>query len=80
MLIVVDDKIPFLQGVLEPYARVVYMPGSKIAPADVLEADALIVRTRTSAGKELLEGSRVKAVVSATIGTDHMDIPWLEDN
>ena len=80
MLIVADDKIPFLKGVFEPYARVVYLPGSKISPADVREADALIVRTRTRVGRELLEGSQVKAVVSATIGTDHMDIPWLEEN
>ncbi|MFO8001047.1 MAG: 4-phosphoerythronate dehydrogenase [Marinilabilia sp.] len=78
MRIVADDKIPFLRGVLESYSDVVYLPGSAIGPEDVREADALIVRTRTRVGEELLKGSRVKAVVSATIGTDHMDISWLE--
>ncbi|WP_010661976.1 4-phosphoerythronate dehydrogenase [Marinilabilia salmonicolor] len=80
MLIVADDKIPFLKGVLEPYARVVYIPGIEIGPADVKEADGLIIRTRTKVDRSLLEGSRVKAVVSSTIGTDHMDISWLEEN
>ncbi|MFW5754558.1 MAG: 4-phosphoerythronate dehydrogenase, partial [Marinilabiliaceae bacterium] len=80
MRIVADDKIPFLKGVLEPYADVEYLSGAAIGPEDVKEADALVVRTRTRAGKGLLEGSQVKAVVSATIGTDHLDIPWLEEN
>lgn len=31
MKIVADDKIPFLKGVLEPYAEVVYLPGSSIS-------------------------------------------------
>ncbi|WP_462316894.1 4-phosphoerythronate dehydrogenase [Marinilabilia sp.] len=80
MLIVADDKIPFLKGALEPYAQVVYLPGASIGPADVKNADGLIVRTRTIVNQELLQDSKVKAVVSATIGTDHMDIPWLEAN
>ncbi|MGQ1890160.1 4-phosphoerythronate dehydrogenase [Thermophagus sp. OGC60D27] len=80
MLIVADDKIPFLKGVLEPYAEVVYLPGASISHQDVKEADALIVRTRTKVNSGLLSGSKVKGVVSATIGTDHMDIPWLEKN
>lgn len=80
MLIVADDKIPFLKGVLEPHAEVVYIPGADIGPEDVKYADGLIVRTRTKVNKSLLEGSTVRAVVSATIGTDHMDLSWLEEN
>ncbi|WP_291857816.1 4-phosphoerythronate dehydrogenase [Marinilabilia sp.] len=80
MLIVADDKIPFLKGVLEPHARVVYIPGIDIGPEDVKNADGLIIRTRTKVDSSLLKGSSVKAVVSSTIGTDHMDIPWLEEN
>ena len=72
MKIVADDKIPFLRGVFEPYADVVYLPGAKISPADVADADALIVRTRTKCGKALLAGSNVKIVATATIGFDHL--------
>ncbi len=80
MKIIADDKIPFLKGVLEPFCEVQYLPGAKIGPSDVKDADGLIVRTRTKVNEELLKDSSVKAVVSATIGTDHLDIPWLEAN
>lgn len=71
--IVADDKVPFLEGVLEPYADVVYKGGAQISPADVADADALIVRTRTQCAAPLLEGSSVKLVSTATIGMDHID-------
>ena len=73
MKIVADNAIPFLKGVLEPYARVEYLPGKTIATADVRDADALIVRTRTRCDAALLEGSSVKLIATATIGFDHID-------
>lgn len=74
MKIVVDDKIPYLQGVLERYFnQVVYIPGGKIGADDVCDADALLVRTRTVCNQALLEGSRVKVIATATIGHDHID-------
>ena len=42
MKIVCDDKIPFLRGVFEPYAEVVYLPGAAIGAADVRDADAIV--------------------------------------
>jgi len=78
MLVVADRQIPFLRGVLEPYADVVYLDGGSISPADVKHADALLVRTRTQCDSALLQASQVRFVGSATIGTDHFDIPWLE--
>ncbi|MBO4571090.1 MAG: 4-phosphoerythronate dehydrogenase [Bacteroidales bacterium] len=78
MKIVADDRIPFLRGVFEPFAEVVYLPGKAIDNAAVRDADALLVRTRTRCDKTLLEGSRVKAIASATIGFDHIDTSWCE--
>ena len=71
--IVADDKIPFLRGVFEAVADVVYLPGAKTAAQDVADADALITRTRTRCSRELLQGSRVKFIASATIGFDHIN-------
>ena len=51
--IVADDKIPFLKGVLEPFANVKYLPGKNITTTDLSDADALIVRTRTKCNKAL---------------------------
>ena len=76
MKIVADNAIPFLKGVLEPYAQVEYLPGKTIATADVRDADALIVRTRTRCDAALLEGSSVKLIATATIGFDHIDTEY----
>ncbi|MGM9792513.1 MAG: 4-phosphoerythronate dehydrogenase [Candidatus Cryptobacteroides sp.] len=80
MKIVCDDRIPFLKGVFEPYAEVQYLPGSRTSAVAVKDADALITRTRTRCDRDLLEGSRVKIIASATIGYDHIDTDWCEAN
>lgn len=71
--IVADRNIPFLEGVFEPYADVVYIDGKAICREDVLDADALVIRTRTRCNEALLGGSRVSMIATATIGTDHID-------
>jgi len=78
MKIVVDGKIPFIKGVFEPFAEVIYSPGREIDRNMVSDADALIVRTRTKCNSHLLKGSKVKIVASATIGFDHLETEWLE--
>ena len=47
MKIIADSAIPFLQGVLEPWAEVRYLPGSEIAPEEGSEGGAHLVRRRT---------------------------------
>lgn len=80
MKIVVDNKIPFIKGVLEPFAEVVYLPGKETTPEVVKDADALITRTRTACNETLLKGSSVKVIATATIGYDHIDTEWVEAN
>lgn len=74
--IVADRDIPFLCGALEPYADVTYLPGGSIAASDLDDADALIIRTRTKCKASLLDASPVSMIATATIGTDHIDLPW----
>lgn len=73
MKIVIDSSIPFIEGVFEPFSEVRYKAGEDIVRADVIDADALIVRTRTRCNEELLHGTSVKMIATATIGTDHID-------
>ena len=73
MQVVIDKGIPFLEGVIEPYAQVLYLSPEEITPDTVRDADALIVRTRTRIDKELIEGSKVRFVATATIGYDHIN-------
>lgn len=80
MKIVCDNKIPFLKGVLEPYADVIYLPGKETTAEVVRDADAIITRTRTKCNEALLKGSKVKIIATATIGFDHIDTAWVESN
>ena len=74
--VIIDDAIPFIEGVLEPYVEVKYMEGRSIRRDDLLNADALIIRTRTKCDADLLEGTPVKFIATATIGMDHIDLPY----
>ena len=78
MKVVVDSAIPYLRGVLEPYFEVVYRAGEAFAASDVADADALIVRTRTKCNANLLQGSRVRLIATATIGFDHIDMDYCQ--
>jgi erythronate-4-phosphate dehydrogenase len=80
MKIVVDENIPLLKGLLEPYAQVVYAAGSAIDAALVKDATALLIRTRTHCHKALLENSSVQFIGTATVGTDHIDLPWCREH
>ena len=78
--IVADDKIPFLKGALDKVARVDYLPGGAITRDDLKNADAVITRTRTKCDRKLLEGTGVRFIASATIGTDHIDTDYCARN
>jgi erythronate-4-phosphate dehydrogenase len=73
-----DEKIPFLKGVLEPYADITYLPGKVIGREQVKEADALLIRTRTKCTESLLRNSKIRFIGTATIGYDHIDTAFCE--
>lgn len=78
--IIADNKIPFLKGRLECLGEVIYTDPSSFTPLLVKDADVLVVRTRTRCDASLLEGSSVKLIATATIGTDHIDLDWCGKN
>lgn len=53
------------------------LPDRDIRREHLLDADALIVRSKTSVGPELLEGTPVGFVATATAGADHFNVAWL---
>ena len=80
MKVIVDNKIPYIKGNIEKIAdEVVYLPGNAFTKEEVKDADALIVRTRTLCNAELLEGSSVKFIATATIGFDHIDVDYCRE-
>ncbi len=79
--LVADENMPGVEACCARLGRdveVVRRPGRQLSAADVADADMLLVRSVTRVDAALLAGSRVRFVGTATIGTDHLDIPWLE--
>lgn len=75
--IVIESKVPFVKGAFERLGvETLYLPAREITADAVKDADALITRTRTRCDASLLAGSRCRMVATATIGTDHIDLPW----
>ena len=80
MRVIVDNKIPFIKEAIEKIAdSVIYTSGRDFTPELVKDADALIIRTRTRCNKELLEGSKVRFIATATIGFDHIDTEYCRE-
>jgi len=80
MKIVIDDKIPFLKGVLEPFGNIVYLDGSEITHDSIVDCDAMIVRSRTICNRKLLDKTAIQFIGTTTIGTDHIDTEWCDNN
>ena len=79
MKLIVDENIVLGKEAFETFGTVVYKNGRNITNNDLLKADALIVRSITNVNEELLNKTNVKFVGTATIGTDHIDLNYLEN-
>lgn len=74
--IIVEENVPFVRGLLDPFATVRYLAPADITPAAVEKADGMIIRTRTRCDEGLLVHSQCKIVATATIGTDHINTDY----
>ena len=80
MKIVADKSIPFIEGVFEPYADIIYKEGPAISREDLTDAEALIIRTRTKCDASLLDGTSVKIIATATSGTENIDVRYCQSH
>lgn len=78
MKIVADQNIPFVRECFSGIGEVVTVGGRQVTPDLVRDADILLVRSITKVGADLLEGSKVRFVATATIGFEHVDRDYLE--
>lgn len=76
MRIIIENKIPFIKGILEDIAEVVYLNPDDFNPDNIADADAMIIRTRTKCDARLLDNSKCNFIATATIGTDHIDLDY----
>ena len=78
--IVADENMPGLQSLFSDIADIKLAKGREISKDTLLGADALLCRSITKANSLLLANSKIQFVGTATIGTDHLDIDWLNQN
>ena len=76
--IIIDANIPYIRGAFDDVADVEYLVAKDITHNKAMNADALIVRTRTRCNAELLDGTCVKMIATATIGIDHIDTEYCD--
>ena len=80
MKLIADINMPGLDNTFGRHGSVHRLHGRRISRDDLVNADALLVRSVTQVDADLLQGSKVRFVGSATIGIDHLDTNWLEAN
>lgn len=78
MKIIVDRNIRGAESTFGRHGDLILMDGREIGNGDLRDADLLIIRTATQVNQELLDGTKVSFVGTTSIGTDHLDIDWLE--
>ncbi len=78
MRIVADSKIALAREAFSKLGEVHLCRTSELTPPEVKDARVLLVRSETRVDANLLEGSRVEFVGTATIGTDHVDQAYLQ--
>ena len=76
--IVADADLYRVSEIFADLGELQLVPGREISSAHVQNADALLVRSITEVNQELLKGSSIKFVGSATSGIDHIDLELLD--
>ena len=79
MNILYDENIPFGKDAFSTLGDVQSSAGREITANMLKNIDLLFVRSVTKVKPELLEGSNVKFVATATSGSDHIDKTYLAE-
>ena len=78
--ITVDENIANAEEVFSGLGEVELLSGREITNEILIDSNVLIVRSITNVNENLLEGTKVKFVGTATIGKDHIDVEYLNNN
>jgi len=78
MQIITDENIPYVQEAFSSLGEVHTVVGRHLKHADLGMAEVLLVRSVSQVDEKLLAGSAVRFVGTATIGLDHIDLEYLQ--
>jgi erythronate-4-phosphate dehydrogenase len=78
MQIIADENIPYVRTAFSEFGEVHTFSGRHLTPAALDKAEILLVRSVTPVNAKLLAGSAIRFVGTATIGYDHIDLNYLQ--
>lgn len=80
MKILADENMPYARELFGQLGEVTLVAGRQLNTERLADADVLMVRSVTKVNGELLSGSQIRFVGTATAGTDHVDDIWLKQH
>ena len=80
MKILADENMPYVREAFAALGEVQTYRPREVCAHDLRDVEVLLVRSVTKVTPELLDGTAVRFVGTATIGTDHIDVAYLEQH
>ncbi|MDP5145854.1 4-phosphoerythronate dehydrogenase [Shewanella sp. ULN5] len=79
MKIVADENMPYVEELFAEFGQIEFVNGRTLTAEQVKDADVLLVRSVTKVNQALIDqATKLIFVGSATIGTDHIDVDYLQ--
>jgi erythronate-4-phosphate dehydrogenase len=80
MKIIVDENMPYAEELFSQLGEVILKPGRTLTSDDLVDADALMIRSVTKVNADLIsKANKLKFVGTATAGMDHVDQALLNE-
>ncbi len=80
MKIIVDENMPYAEELFSQLGEVILKPGRTLTADDLIDIDALMIRSVTKVNAELIsKANKLKFVGTATAGMDHVDQALLKE-
>ena len=79
MKILADRDLPLVKELFSYFGDLILIPGRDIKNEDLIDVDALVVRSTTKVSKNLLTNTSLKFVGTATSGIDHISVSELSE-
>lgn len=79
LTITLDENIPYAAEAFSTLGQIRLLAGRAMCNADLQETDILVVRSVTKVNAQLLAGTPVRFVATATAGFDHIDLDYLRE-
>ncbi|MFB9214850.1 4-phosphoerythronate dehydrogenase [Vibrio sinaloensis] len=74
MKILIDENMPYAEQLFSQLGEVVLKPGRTLTADDLIDVDALMIRSVTKVNQQLIsKANKLKFVGTATAGMDHVD-------